>query len=142
VTANYYRTINGRFISCENILGFRYLEITFVFHMIFTHLHSCNFTCKISAIITGNCVLCFHNKNLLTANKITNTTCKINVKRTYLLYFLIFFCFFGHKLFNYNRFFEKKLGFFWSNDKAFGSSTRTGIPGSGKFQYQNPGSAK
>jgi hypothetical protein len=24
--------------------------------------HSCNFTYKISAIITGNCVLCFHNK--------------------------------------------------------------------------------
>jgi hypothetical protein len=28
------------------------------------YLHSCNFTCKISAIITGNCVLCFHNKKL------------------------------------------------------------------------------
>jgi hypothetical protein len=40
--------------------------------------HSCNFTCKISAIITGNCVLCFHNKNVRTNNKIRNTHCQPN----------------------------------------------------------------
>jgi hypothetical protein len=39
-------------------------------------LYSCNFPCKIAAIITGSV---FITRNLLATNKITNTLCQINV---------------------------------------------------------------